>query len=104
MITNYKVFISHSSAQNKIASSIANYIGRDKVHLDIHNFEEGTDITEEIEANIDKSTVFVLLLSEEALKSDWVRKEIDMIRLKTLDDEIEYTAEPTLLCNMDLSC
>lgn len=88
MTTNYKVFISHSSAQNKIASSIANYIGRDKVHLDIHNFEEGTDITKEIEANIDKSTVFVLLLSKEALKSDWVRKEINMIRLKTLDDEI----------------
>ena len=40
---NFKVFISHSSAQDKFASQVADYIGRDKVHLDIHNFEKGSE-------------------------------------------------------------
>lgn len=88
MANNYKIFISHSSAQDKMASSIADLIGRDKVHLDIHDFEKGTNIEKEIEANIDKSTLFVLMLSDEALNSDWVKKEINIIRLKLLDEEV----------------
>lgn len=88
MANYFKVFISHSSVQDKLASQIADCIGRDKMHLDIHDFEKGTDIAEEIEKHIDKSTVFVLLLSDEALDSDWVKKEIGIIRLKMLDEEV----------------
>lgn len=88
MSTTFKIFISHSSAQDKLATQIADYIGRDKVNLDILNFEKGTEIVKEIEANIDKSTIFVLLLSDEALNSDWVKQEINIIRLKLMDDEI----------------
>jgi tetratricopeptide (TPR) repeat protein len=83
-----KVFISHSSAQDKLASEIADFIGRDKVCLDVFNFEKGAEIIKEIEEKIDKSSIFLLLLSDEALNSDWVKKEINIIRLKLLDEEI----------------
>lgn len=88
MPTTFKIFISHSSAQDKFASQVADYLGRDKVHLDIHDFEKGSDIAKEIEEHIDHSTIFVLLLSDEALDSDWVKKEIAIVRLKLLDEEI----------------
>lgn len=88
MTNNLKVFISHSSAQDKFASNVADYIGRDKVHLDIHDFEKGMNIADEIEANIDKSTLFVLLLSDDALNSEWVKKEVNTIRLNLLDEEV----------------
>lgn len=85
---NLKVFISHSSAQDELASQIATAVGRDWVHLDIHDFEKGQDIRREIEANIDNSTVFVLLLSDEALESEWVKKELDIVKLKIVDEDI----------------
>ena len=63
-------------------------IGRDYVHLDIHNFEKGEELSEEIARNIDSSTIYVLLFSDEALNSDWVKKELAQIRLKLMDEEI----------------
>ena len=84
----FKVFISHSSAQDGIVSEIATYVGRDWVHLDIHDFEKGQDLSKEIEANINNSTLFVLLLSDKALDSDWVKKELNIVKVKIVDEEI----------------
>lgn len=88
MADTLKVFISHSSFQNKMATEIAKYVGRNYVHLDLYNFEEGDVVLEEIEANIDKSSIFVLLISSEALESTWVKKELDMITIKLRDEEV----------------
>lgn len=75
-----KVFISHSSAQKAFVEKVAEYIGLDYVHLDKFDFEAGRKILDEIDKSIAHSNLFVLLISEEGLDSDWIRHEIAEVR------------------------
>ncbi|MFA6261748.1 MAG: toll/interleukin-1 receptor domain-containing protein [Bacteroidia bacterium] len=72
-----KVFLSHSSAQKTLVTNIANRIGWDNCILDKYHFEAGEPTLEEIFKGIDKSDLFVLFLSEEALNSTWVKRELE---------------------------
>lgn len=78
----YKAFISHSWAQKDFVNKIADYIGRDKCIVDDHDFEKTRSIKDQILQNIDSCQLYVLVLSPEALQSDWIQFELDEIHRK----------------------
>lgn len=77
-----KAFISHSSAQKPFVTELVEELGRDKCIIDCYNFDPAYKTLDEIYKSIGKSTVFVLLLSREALGSEWVEKEIRLAKEK----------------------
>lgn len=72
-----KAFLSHSSAQKEIVTGIANKLGLDNCVIDKFHFEPGEPTLEEIFKHIDESDLFVMFLSEEALASEWVKRELE---------------------------
>ncbi len=71
-----RAFLSHSSADKVIVRRIAEQIGRQKCVLDEWSFDAGEMTLEEIYRKLDGSDIFVLFLSDKALESPWVKKEI----------------------------
>jgi hypothetical protein len=70
-----KAFLSHSSKQKSLVETIAKRIGRDNCVLDKYNFEAGNPTLDEIIKGIEKTDLFVLFLSDQALNSEWVKKK-----------------------------
>ncbi|KUR77737.1 toll/interleukin-1 receptor domain-containing protein [Novosphingobium sp. FSW06-99] len=71
-----KCFLSHSSRDKAMyASTVANAL-KPNVEYDEATFEEGMGNLEEILNALDRSSVFVLLISDYSLNSEWVRREI----------------------------
>ncbi|MBJ8350238.1 toll/interleukin-1 receptor domain-containing protein [Streptococcus zalophi] len=85
-----KVFLSHSSKNkelvNTIYSKLKSIVGVESVIMDSFNFEEGRNTKEEIIYNLSKSDLFVIFLSEEALKSQWVKEELSIAGKKILEN------------------
>ena len=77
-----KAFISHSSAQKPFVTKLVEELGRDRCIVDCYNFNPAYKTLDEIYKNIEQSTVFVLLLSKEALESEWVATEIRFAKEK----------------------
>ena len=75
-----KVFLSHSWAQKEFVDTLASNIGFDLVVVDRFVFESGRKIEDEISASLDTSNIFVMLISDEALESDWCKYELSNIR------------------------
>lgn len=71
-----KVFLSHSSKDKDLVEYIAKELGFSNVVLDTISFESGKKTIEEIYRTMNDSDIFVLFLSNEALSSEWVEKEI----------------------------
>ena len=98
-----KAFLSHSSSDKIIVKKIAKLLGNQRCVLDENSFEPGAKTIDEIFRELDESDVFVLFISDKALNSDWVQKEIslaykalsednlDRILPIIIDDKIEYT-------------
>jgi len=74
-----KAFLSHSSLQKPLVEIIAQKLGRDNCVLDKYNFEIGTPTLDSIMHGIAKTDLFVLFISDEALDSAWVQREISII-------------------------
>jgi len=74
-----KAFLSHSSVQKPLIEAIAKKLGRDNAVVDKYNFEKGAPTLDSIIQGIEKTDLFVLFLSEEALESEWVQREITII-------------------------
>ena len=71
-----RCFLSHSSSDKKsYVEIVAKKLGSRAVY-DAYSFESGMKTLEEILRGIDISELFVLFISDAALNSDWVRKEI----------------------------
>ncbi|WP_084420143.1 TIR domain-containing protein [Henriciella litoralis] len=71
-----KCFLSHSSKDKlSYASIVANAL-KPNVEYDEYTFEEGMENFEEILRALERSSVFVLLISDHSLNSEWVRREI----------------------------
>ena len=87
-MSKYKVFISHSSAQKAFVEKLVKLIGKDYVYVDEYNFEAGSNLTKEMETYISNTSIFILLLSDEALDSDWVKKEVLQAKMMVVDQEI----------------
>lgn len=103
-----KVFLSHSSLDKqdyvrKVAKDLIDDIGIDNVVYDEMTFEEGMLSLEEINKALNKTDLFVIFLSNNSLKSDWVkyelnkagdlkdRGEIDRIFPIIIDEKISYS-------------
>lgn len=84
-----KAFISHSSKQKAFVKELVEKLGRDFCIVDCYNFEPAYKTIDEIYKNIDKSSVFVLLLSKDSINSDWVDKEIRYARTKLQNEQID---------------
>lgn len=84
-----KAFISHSSEQKGFATKLVELLGRDYCIIDCFNFESAYKSIDEIYKAIDISTIFVLLISRESLKSQWVSKEIRYAKAHLKDDEYQ---------------
>lgn len=71
-----KFFLSHSSADKAMyVKYIADKLG-DRAVFDEYTFESGMRTLDEIYRTMQSSDIFVLFLSDAALRSDWVRDEI----------------------------
>lgn len=73
-----KVFLSHSSKQKEFIEIIAKKLGKSNIVYDAWTFENGNSTLDEIYSGIDNSGIFVFFISNEALNSDWVNKEINL--------------------------
>lgn len=72
-----KAFLSHSSKDKEsYVRNVANWLGKDNITYDELTFEEGERPLDEIIKNLDNASLFVIFLSENALSSPWVQKEI----------------------------
>lgn len=71
-----KVFLSHSSKDKPFVEYIANKFGKDVCVYDAMCFEAGMKNLDEIFNGLDKTGIFVLFISDAALDSDWVKREI----------------------------
>ena len=95
-----KAFISHSSAQKAFALELVGKIGRDYCKIDCFDFEPAYKSIDEIFSAIDSCSIFVLLISKEALESEWVKKEIAKAKDKLTAGQLEqfwpYIIDPTL--------
>lgn len=74
-----KAFLSHSSVQKKLIEDIALRLGRENCVLDKYNFEAGSPTLDSIMKGINQTDLFVLFLSDDALNSEWVKREIYII-------------------------
>lgn len=84
-----KAFISHSSVQKNFVKKLVDNLGRDYCIVDCYNFESAYRTLDEIYRKIEQSTVFVLLISREALESDWVREEIRYATKQLSPDKLD---------------
>ena len=69
-------FISHSSKQKTFVESLVSELGKDKCIVDKYDFEPACKTHDEIVRCLENCALFVLLLSQESLVSDWVKEEV----------------------------
>lgn len=82
----HSVFLSHSSGDKPFVRRLARAIERQgiPVWLDEHAISGGTSILGEVADGISKTSHFVLVLSPEAVASEWVRRELDIALTKNI--------------------
>jgi hypothetical protein len=72
-----KAFLSHSSEDKEsYVRNVVKWLGKDNVICDEFTFEEGEKTLHEILKGLDTSQIFVLFISDSALESPWVKREI----------------------------
>ena len=75
------VFVSHSSSDDDLVRKIGEALGpRVKLWVDSRELLAGDELDPEIRAAIDESSHLIVVLSLEALASDWVKKEVAYAR------------------------
>lgn len=91
-----KVFLSHSSKDKLLVRPIAKDLGNNRCIIDEMTFEEGMNILQEIISNIDRSDLFVIFLSDSALNSEWVQREI-LIAKENFDNNLLHRIYPIII-------
>jgi hypothetical protein len=71
-----KAFLSHSSKDKHFVQKVAEELTTNWCVYDAFSFDEGTLISDEIISRLNETDLFVIFLSENALKSEWVQTEI----------------------------
>jgi tetratricopeptide (TPR) repeat protein len=71
-----KAFLSHSSAQKPFVRKVASLLGPVRCTFDEYCFEMGEKILDEIIRKLNITDIFVIFISNEALNSPWVQREI----------------------------
>lgn len=77
-----KAFLSYSSKQSKYVHHVADELGRSNCLIDKIAIEQGMVTIDEIIKMLDASDVYVIFISNEALNSDWVKKELTYAKEK----------------------
>lgn len=93
-----RAFLSHSSKQKHLVSQIASNLGKSKCVFDSYEFEAGMPILDEILKGLENTELFVLFISEDALESEWVQKEISETE-KNLENNTTKNFYPILIDN-----
>lgn len=84
-----KAFLSHSSKdKGSYVKKVAEWLGKDNIIYDEFTFEEGEKPFDEIIKGLEKTEIFVLFISENALNSEWVKTEIIEAKIRLDDLEI----------------
>lgn len=79
-----KAFLSHSSTDKELVRRIAQQLGQQKCVLDEWSFDAGELILDEIYNKLEESDILVFFISDKALNSPWVKKEVSRSR-KNID-------------------
>lgn len=87
-----RIFLSHSSMQKESVKKLAETVGQDRCIVDCYDFRAGEELEEEIIRKINQSGIFCLLISDSALSSDWVTKEVQYVREKVESGKILFRA------------
>lgn len=85
-----KAFISHSSIQKSFVESLVENLGRTVCIVDAYDFEPARKSKDEIFRNIRNADIFILLISQSALESDWVKIEIEKARDRMEKGKLEF--------------
>ncbi|MDD2896253.1 MAG: toll/interleukin-1 receptor domain-containing protein [Aliarcobacter sp.] len=84
-----RAFLSHSSSDKDFyVRKVAEWLGKDNIIYDEFTFEEGEKALDEILKGLDKTDLFVLFLSNNALNSDWVKREITEAKNRLNESQI----------------
>ncbi|WP_313707168.1 toll/interleukin-1 receptor domain-containing protein [Massilia sp.] len=79
-----RAFLSHSSFDGDFVENVFSQLGPGKCVYDKETFKKNSDLALQINDGIEECDVYVLFLSEAAIKSDWVNSEIDLaLELRT---------------------
>jgi hypothetical protein len=75
-----KVFVSYPNNENSTIRQIFDHLPKDTVvpWIDDHKIPFGSSIEEKVEAGIKDAEYFISFLNEEATKSEWVEKELEL--------------------------
>lgn len=83
---NY-AFISHSSADKELAERLAKKLGEKNVFFDLWDLDSGDLVPKKLAEAIHESKWFILLASRKAMESHWVRYEINIAIINTIENE-----------------
>jgi Archaeal ATPase./TIR domain. len=82
-----KTFISHSGFDKIIVKELAHKLKNENVWFDLWDMESGDVLSEKIETGIDEAKIFLLILSNNSINSNWVKYELNMAIIKYLENE-----------------
>jgi len=82
-----KIFISHSSKDKQIVTDLATLLTKDSVWFDMWDMDAGDELSDKIEKGIDEAKVFLIILSNNSIKSSWAQFELNMALIKYLEEE-----------------
>lgn len=98
-----RIFLSHSSKNKDFVEKIANKFGKDIAVYDKYSFESGMKCFDEILRNLNAVDLFVIFISEAALESDWVKKELnisyDLLKKEKLKQIFPIIIDPNVSHN-----
>lgn len=89
-----RIFISHSSKDkarycNEVANKLIQKLGKDSIVYDELTFEAGEKSIDEINRTLDFTDLYVVLLSQSAVESDWVKYELSEAQRKLADRTLD---------------
>lgn len=84
-----KVFISHSNRDKKFVNMLSSRLTEDGIHvwIDEKQLAIGDNIAEKINDAISKTDYFIVVLSKNSTKSNWVSFELSATRLKEISQD-----------------
>lgn len=100
-----RIFISHSSKDktrycNEVVKKLIEKLGKDSIVYDALTFEAGEKSIDEINRTLAFTDLYVILLSQTAVESDWVKYELSKAQKKLTDRALDRVypliIDPTL--------
>lgn len=80
-----KVFLSHSRSDKKIIESVRDTLGPECTWIDTAEIDIGEVIVDKITEGIERCTDFILFWSVNSASSPWVRLELNMALIKSIE-------------------